>query len=1034
MADINEIISKAGIGGVVTLRDEVEKANLAIQDTIISSKKLSDTLAGAKTMGQLNKDTQALTASQEKLLKLTAQRQLSEERLAAFQIKEAQRAEAIAANRLAAEQKQIAADNARIAVLERKANAAFKANAADSNGGTIGSGTTVNSSDISGGLAASQAAAIPVIKQNTNATKENADAKKRLAFEALQAKEAEKANALTLKNSVKESNAAKGSLDQRSAALLRLRKTYSGLNDQERSSPFGTRLLGITQRLDTQVKDLDKSLGNSQRNVGNYGSAFGRAAGKAFSGLRTIANILPGVGLAGLIGFAVGPIIEYVSQLDVFKKKVDELNQARQALNSVNLKGAQDAQTEIVQLKVLYDTAKNTTLSQEQRYNAAKKLQDLYPKTFANFSIEQIELGKVDKAYLSLSQAILATARARASEAKIAENSARQLSDEEMITEERINNQNILSKIVIAERQLADARRKGTTNENTGINNDAVTSLTRLKNLQNQLAASDKIITDASRDREILNKRNLALTENIVKQQKKGAEIAEPSKTSGKKPKDRSKEIEKQAMDNAAARIQIEIDAEQKIADIYKKQADNENFSLETRLDSLQKYNDKALEIADLQADKESFGKKLSADEELANASNLAKKREEIQIGTGEAIVKITRDYATQAEQIRMMQSQRELTELEKQRDIALTNIASLYNEKGDFSVKAEEEYQSKRAEIENKYSLQSIRKQIDQADIELAILRTKGFDITDQEAKIAALRLKYQDETTKNAEKNADKQLKKEQEKAERIKEIAQEVFDFARSLTNSIFEGNIQQIEKEKKANEDKKNLDIENVNESILSEEDKQQRIAVINAQAEQQEIATNARIAAIKRKQAIADKVFALGQIAINTAIAVSKVAAQTGIFALAGIGPIIALGALQAAAVLATPIPAFEKGGTMRKDGLARFSEKGQELRLNPDGSAELTPKNETVGFVKAGTKFISAADTKRLMAKPSGIDVAGKSWDISPMLAEQRNSTSRIEKAVNKIELSNTNITKGGWFAQQTKVTKQKNYLKNHFG
>ena len=70
-------------------------------------------------------------------------------------------------------------------------------------------------------------------------------------------------------------------------------------------------------------------------------------------------------------------------------------------------------------------------------------------------------------------------------------------------------------------------------------------------------------------------------------------------------------------------------------------------------------------------------------------------------------------------------------------------------------------------------------------------------------------------------------------------------------------------------------------------------------------------------------------------------------------------------------MLATPLPAFEHGGTKVGDGHARFSEKGPELRIEPDGKLSLTPERETVGFVKDGTKFISNNEVKSLMAKNS---------------------------------------------------------------
>lgn len=215
-------------------------------------------------------------------------------------------------------------------------------------------------------------------------------------------------------------------------------------------------------------------------------------------------------------------------------------------------------------------------------------------------------------------------------------------------------------------------------------------------------------------------------------------------------------------------------------------------------------------------------------------------------------------------------------------------------------------------------------------------------------------------------------------------------------------------------------------------MLTEEQKQERIKVLEVQSEARQKQTDQRIAAERRRQAIVEKAFALGQIAINTAIAVSKVAAQTGIFAPAGIGPIIALGALQAAAVLAQPIPQFKDGGTMKKDGFAQFGEVGRELRINPDGTTELTPDRTTIGWVEAGTKFINAHETQKMMAKPSRIDSAGNSWEVNGLIAATNGTASRIEKAVSKLTTPSTVITKGGWHSHTIKTTRLNKYFKRN--
>lgn len=64
------------------------------------------------------------------------------------------------------------------------------------------------------------------------------------------------------------------SIREMGAQLLQLKTEYRGLTAAQRESAEGKELLESIQKLDTEVKNLDYSLGDHQRNVGNYQSAL----------------------------------------------------------------------------------------------------------------------------------------------------------------------------------------------------------------------------------------------------------------------------------------------------------------------------------------------------------------------------------------------------------------------------------------------------------------------------------------------------------------------------------------------------------------------------------------------------------------------------------------------------------------------------------------------------------------------------------------------------------------------------------------
>ena len=77
-----------------------------------------------------------------------------------------------------------------------------------------------------------------------------------------------------LQNDIKLGRAATGSMDELSQSLARMRKAYKAMTEEQRNGSFGKELLASIQTADAKIKELDATIGNHQRNVGNYSSAF----------------------------------------------------------------------------------------------------------------------------------------------------------------------------------------------------------------------------------------------------------------------------------------------------------------------------------------------------------------------------------------------------------------------------------------------------------------------------------------------------------------------------------------------------------------------------------------------------------------------------------------------------------------------------------------------------------------------------------------------------------------------------------------
>lgn len=167
--------------------------------------------------------------------------------------------------------------------------------------------------------------------------------------------------------------------------------------------------------------------------------------------------------------------------------------------------------------------------------------------------------------------------------------------------------------------------------------------------------------------------------------------------------------------------------------------------------------------------------------------------------------------------------------------------------------------------------------------------------------------------------------------------------------NLYDQFAEKRIEQIEAEKDAQlsaiDEQLAKDEETLELKRISEEEAYARKKSLEDQKVKLEEEAAKKIREIKKKQALLDKANALFQIAINTAQALADVKNLTTAGALTPL--ILALAGLQAAAVIAQPIP-YRKGSkdTGSKGHMARVGEEGEEIVYMPSHSKVL-PARQT---------------------------------------------------------------------------------------
>ena len=239
---------------------------------------------------------------------------------------------------------------------------------------------------------------------------------------------------------------------------------------------------------------------------------------------------------------------ESAKSLDEALKKYQE---TLTGVSAATLKGAQDAQKEIVALKALELQATNTNLSTEQRTKAVNELQRLYPDYFGNLTKEQILNGNVGNAYALVTANLLAKAKAQAASNQIAQNGIDLLRIETKLEEQRSKR---LLETSAAQAQLdaliAKRQKEGFLTQGDLQRYD--TLIKSINTANESLDEERKLQSEISR----INKEDEQLFQQINKQLEAGASLVKDKLASTKANND-EKEKELKLEDELIARTEL---------------------------------------------------------------------------------------------------------------------------------------------------------------------------------------------------------------------------------------------------------------------------------------------------------------------------------------------------------------------------------------------------------------------------------------------------------------------------------------------
>ena len=277
-------------------------------------------------------------------------------------------------------------------------------------------------------------------------------------------------------------------------------------------------------------------------------------------------------------------------------------------------------------------------------------------------------------------------------------------------------------------------------------------------------------------------------------------------------------------------------------------------------------------------------------------------------------------------------------------------------------------QFEADQAKLSEDYAIQTAQHNIDMLE---AVLKTEG--LTDEQRKqyMAELAKAKGDLATAIADKEiAEMQRTSDEDKKATEKRLAniQNIFDKVTealnnisALSSAVFDAKIQQIEDEQDANQEAVDAEAERISDlvekKVITEEEGEARKRAAEAKTAKKNEELERKKQKLQHAQAVWEKANNIAQIGMATSLGIMQ--------ALAMLPPNIplsiyvgAMGALQLASVIATPIPKYAKGTKSHKGGPAIVGDGGEPELVTFAGKSWITPDSPTIVDLPAGAAVV----------------------------------------------------------------------------
>lgn len=868
-------------------------------------------------------------------------------------------------------------------------------------------------------------------------------------------------------------------------------------------------------QLSDKLQAIDRTVGQAQRNVGNYPSALAKVE-KGFSSIyrniSKLAYIIPGLGIGGAILLMLEPLKELGQYIGSLFTKIDAGKITIQTLNDVNRQATEIYSKQKAEVQALANISGDLNENLDTRKSSLEKLIALNPDYLRGLTLENITtdegraiLDKYNdslekKAGLQAALAVNASANqavtnlqaerdalvAMSKQGKVAYDD---LSDaqkkfvsastfggfrgtasilnlnlsksdirkvlEGIDGEIKKEQYKVGSSLEIYKQKFAENLTSGK-NSVKGLIESLQASINTLQTIQPTLLTPEAIKANVANIKLLQDQidKLLGKTTDDKKENKALEELKNSLARAQKYRDDAAAEIEKAENDRLAF-----------LKEGYKREAEDQKSSLAERYAAIDAFNQAGMKLLDSQKKTEEDALAV----EVRNDKAAAKSKQEMRAIETLAAAKratIVQKYASETADFERevfgeytKAAEDDYKKIEEAAQKAYAKIKAItdrnFSDQKDAididannkilevqkkaqagGIKNEEDYNNQINHIKAEAATSQDELELKRLKASEALVKSAGFDSLDLQKKIGDLEVKI------NEEKNK-KLLDAEKDLLEEKRKFQEEALKDVQGFVDDSFDAKKNRIQDEIDLNDEQAQRQIDLVNASTASEQDKAAEIIQIQAKQAAQKTALIKQQKEEDIKKAEFDKAMAVISVGIETAKTIAlitfKAAAAFPFSApiLAEIPWVLGTSALEIAAILAKPIPKYKTGRENGGDEIAWVGDGGvSEIIKRENGVLEKTPNKDTLTFLGAGDKvykdektfikevlktnpkLLSSDDPMEVMRDLTMGALSAVNFEMVERKDDRRelsNMTERIEKAVGNIRINTQVVTKDGW-------------------